>query len=568
MNKLIKKSLLFVPILLITVIAISQSALFNLSAENLKLNLSTDIIPLSHFNGESVVMVPDEIAEWVSNKQFDAETLNSLYEFKQSHRTFGNYLNDDVKTAKIYRETDAFLPTNNVLTWKCNLKDVVSYKVRVAYDNKFTKCCLIENNADIKSGVTIENPFANTNYYWQVIATKRNGDRVYSKIFDFKTADTIRTVLVDGVSNTRDIGGYDTDFGYVKQGLVYRSARLESISAEGKETLINKLGVKTDLDLRGQSESTGTNNRQNPASLEKYYVFDTPMYATYISENWQSEEDAEKSQNSGINAKKNYAVIGEIMRVFANKDNYPIDFHCAVGRDRTGTVSMLLKSVLGYKQCDIVNDYFVSMFSTTGAWAKEYTFDNYNNVKFVFDYLNSFSGDTLADKTSNYLINKCGVTQEEIDTIRNIMTGKEGYEVSIGQDKVVCDVDNYSDCCFVTFVADGERTVSGVVANGETLTPRELDGAYWTLNGEQYDFSLPVNKDITLIAIKSKKLNVTVIITGNAEQQEEVLELSFNQSFDFSKYNNGKPFRIVDEQGKIIKSLIVTDDCVINIVYM
>ena len=57
----------------------------------------------------------------------------------------------------------------------------------------------------------------------------------------------------------------------------------------------------------------------------------------------------------------------------------------------------------------------------------------------------------------------------------------------------------------------------------------------------------------------------------------ETVEMWITQKFsiflvkfmgDFSKYNNGKPFRIVDEQGEIIKSLIVTDDCVINIVYM
>ena len=76
----------------------------------------------------------------------------------------------------------------------------------------------------------LSNPFANTTYYWQVIASLENGGKVYSSIYSFTTADTIRTVTIDGVSNTRDIGGYETEFGYIKQGLVYRSARLESIT--------------------------------------------------------------------------------------------------------------------------------------------------------------------------------------------------------------------------------------------------------------------------------------------------------------------------------------------------
>ena len=85
---------------------------------------------------------------------------------------------------------------------------------------------------------------------------------------------------MDGVSNTRDIGGYQTVYGYVKEGLVYRSAKLEAITDKGLETLKNKLGVKTDLDLRGEAEASMPGNTANPAKCDNYFVVETPQYAS------------------------------------------------------------------------------------------------------------------------------------------------------------------------------------------------------------------------------------------------------------------------------------------------
>lgn len=88
------------------------------------------------------------------------------------------------------------------------------------------------------------------------------------------------------------------------------------------------------------------------------------------------------------------------------------------------------------------------MFATTGAWQKTNTELNYNGLVIpVLGYLESLEGDTLADKAAYYLINKCGMTQEQIDTIRDIMTGK--ISVSIPADNTISDVDNYGEYIIV-----------------------------------------------------------------------------------------------------------------------
>ena len=557
MSKTIRKSAFgFICLLVVCVMTFGVvfSKVERVGAENDKTVFSSEISAVKLHDGEVVDILPEDVKLWNESTRFDSDYLNGLYEFNQTHKTWMLSLADNTLIAEIYRANDAFNPVNPILKWESSLQDVSSYKVRVAYDNKFTQCVLIENDADIDSGVTLENAFAGTKYYWQVIAELVGGDKVYSPIFDFKTADTLRTVTIDGVSNTRDIGGYETAYGYVKQGLVYRSARLESITAAGLTTLKTKFGVKTDLDLRGVPESTTAPNCQNPAGLDNYYTYTTPQYAL-VGE-------------TGFDYSGHYENVRNIMSKFADKNNYPIDFHCAVGRDRTGTIASLLKAVLGYSEIDIINDYFTSMFATTGAWDKRMTNMQQATFMNILTYLRSFDGDTLADKTANYLINKCGMTQDQIDAIRNIMTGAAGYEVDIPAYDTFEDTDNYSDCNFVTFEKYGVKKVVAVVANDATVSePFDAgEGYVWTVNGAAYDFDAAVSEDITVKALKAETYTVTVNAIG--ADANGSFKVNAGSPFDFNNLNkDGYDFIVVSAEGRIITSLTPNSDITLNVIY-
>ena len=556
-NNRTKKISGFISLIIVFAIAlgvIGSVAVRSVSADNDKTKFSSEITANEHAHGQVVNILPEDVRLWNESQTFDADYLNGLYEFSDLHREFlAGAVNDNARVVEIYRQADAFNPVNNVLRWRSTLENVKSYKVRVAYDNKFTKCVLVAENADINEGVTLQNPLTGTTYYWQVIATMAGGNKVYSPIFDFTVENSLRTVTVDGVSNTRDIGGYQTAFGYVKQGLVYRSARLESITEEGLYTLKNQLGVKTDLDLRGEVEATTGANRKNPANL-KYYTYNTPQYALF--------------GEIGLNYEGNFANVKSIMSVFADKSNYPIDFHCAVGRDRTGTIAALLKSLLGYAEQDIINDYFTSLFATTGAWDKSNTNINKDSIMNVFVYLNTFEGDTLADKTADYLISKCKMTQSDIDAIRDIMTGK--VEIEIPMYNTVADTDNYADHAFVTFEKYGvQKVVKAVPTGGKVEAPFEAgDGYVWTLNDKTYDFADSVAGDITLIAVATDTVYKVNIVSTGAIVSENTVTVKAGGSFDFSELaKDGYDFIVLSDEGKVLTELKVVENSTINVVY-
>ena len=524
-------------------------------ANNVKTDFSTEITATKLAHGQQVNILPYELMLWNQSEEFDASFLNGLYEYSDLHGAFLTAVNKkdgNAEIVDIYHQADAFQPENNVLKWNSSLEGVASYTVRVALDQKFTKCVLKVENADVETGVVLENPLVGTNYYWQVIATMENNDKVYSPIFDFSTDDSLRTVEIEGISNTRDLGGYETAYGYVQQGLVYRSARLESVTEDGLKTLKEELGVKTDLDLRGMTEATTGSNTPNPAQLENYYVYVTPQYAL---------------AGGGLDSADHWENVENIMKVFANKDNYPIDVHCAVGRDRTGTITALLKAVLGYAENDIINDYFVSMFATTGAWSKETTNTNSAMIVNVLTYLNSFAGETLADRAANYLIEKCNMTQTEIDAIRDIMTGKVAVENPVYN--TFADVDNYADCAFVTFEKYGTtKTVQVVELNGTVEAPFAAGEGYeWIVNGEVFDFATKISGDITIQAVPTKACAVKILSTGAITSEETVL-VQEGETFDFALLEKeGYNFVVISDDGQLITELTVANQTTINVIY-
>lgn len=297
-----------------------------------------------------------------------------------------------------YGKGDHYAMQGATLSWEDSTPSK-RYEVAVSLNSDMTDATVyrVEGNT-----LSLSDLYVNTTYYWRV--TGGSGD---SDVFSFKTGNTPRTIQIDGVSNTRDIGGKETDGGkFVRQGMVFRGGKLDNITDDGKKAFSEKYSIKTDLDLRASGEGF---KGQSPVGESVNYINYSCPY--YISGN--------TSAKTGIDETDNYENMAEIMRVFADPNNYPVYYHCSLGRDRTSMVTMLLLGLCGVSKKDIYMDYEMSFFSEIGCSDGAGVDVMVRSFTVTVDYI-ARSGDshgTFQENCVAYLL-KIGLTQNEIDAIR------------------------------------------------------------------------------------------------------------------------------------------------------
>lgn len=171
----------------------------------------------------------------------------------------------------------------------------------------------------------------------------------------------IRAVL-EGTSNTRDIGGYVGNNGRaVKWRKVLRSDGLDKLTDKDQDILKEKYNLKKVIDLRTKYEISKNPNIDYSAKHIEYV--NIPL-ADEINPNTVDAKGISKLDdrflvnlyidildNKQNNVKK---VIEEIADI---GENECVLFHCTAGKDRTGIVTMLLLGICGVDKQDIITNY-------------------------------------------------------------------------------------------------------------------------------------------------------------------------------------------------------------------
>ena len=241
---------------------------------------------------------------------------------------------------------------------------------------------------------------AGTRYYWKVVGHGPEETACESEPASFTTHPALpRWLRVEGITNCRDAGGWPCGEGRrVRQGLVFRSSEMNShfcISPAGKHLLEEELGIRTDLDLRGDEEET-------IPCLD-------PQRVCYVNTPVGAYEEI-----LGDFCKAGLLLAFETL---GRRDSYPLLVHCWGGADRTGTLVFLLNGLLGVGLPDLIHDYEATSLSVFGPrLADAGSFQNLLRV------LRGFGGpgDGLSDQIQAYLLS-IGVKEETLAAIRSIL---------------------------------------------------------------------------------------------------------------------------------------------------
>ena len=294
-------------------------------------------------------------------------------------------------------------PQEYSIRWTAD-KEAGDLTLKLSEDDGWSREMTIEAG---EAYVNILNLRPGAHYQYEV---KSAGGKVMTS-GKFDTKGLVYQVLFKAnVRNARDLGGWKTKDGKtVRYRMIYRGGRLQQstlTSKKGREDL-KAQGILAQLDLRGKSDV-----------LEKPAVDYMEFCAPVIEEGY-----THLLQNDGAKVKQCFEFIAKCV-----KENKPVYFHCSLGRDRTGTLAMIILGLLGVDEGDISKEYELTQFApdewaTSGGETTKMT--RRADYKGAANYIwNNFvgEGETFAKGMEKYLTSeKVGVSPETIAEFRSLM---------------------------------------------------------------------------------------------------------------------------------------------------
>ncbi len=172
-------------------------------------------------------------------------------------------------------------------------------------------------------------------------------------------------INLKGTNNVRDFGETKNEEGKViRSGLFIRSATLRDLTFSDKFALKHKFKIKTIIDLRNNKEVEEKPDKK--ISGVKYFNF--PLIKESADGITHEKHKHDPSKMPGLEKLYEDIVLSDfaiesfksIFKVLMDLNNAPVIFHCSVGKDRTGLVSLLLLNLLDVNIDVIKKDYLDS----------------------------------------------------------------------------------------------------------------------------------------------------------------------------------------------------------------
>ena len=360
-----------------------------------------------------------------------------------------NGLNLNKKSKREFKDHVGAKPVD--FKWSGNENGVYEFKVSRMPDGKeFVSAVVTGCATQVKGRLEIAREWK-----WSV------SDGKETAVGTFKTEDRApRIVSLEGVHNSRDLGGWiGLDGRRVRQGLALRTGGLNN-NAKSEYYSYEEI-----LELHKQGKLVGAGVGRNAAHLSREYasklgrgngidknflrLIKTPpqgpgtdrMTAAdrdYLLNFWKMKSDLDlrgdwetfgmlfsplgrdvnlfhfetRAGYGGFVTPMGRANHAMNLTVFMDAKNYPIDFHCIGGTDRTGTMAYLLNGFLGVSEEDLIRDYEMSFISGGGVDKR-----HYNWLMGLVNAVRELPGDSIADKIWRYYLT-LGFTEEQLKDLR------------------------------------------------------------------------------------------------------------------------------------------------------
>lgn len=175
-----------------------------------------------------------------------------------------------------------------------------------------------------------------------------------------------RTVILEGVDNFRDFGGYPTRHGRpMKRGRLYRSAS-HARATDADLEAIAALGIGVVVDLRRKPERERDPSRRHPAFEGVVIANDAEQPDSWHEHIRTSDLSPDSFRRYLLDyyraapfEPRHVDLFRRYFQTLAETDSAVL-IHCAAGKDRTGVLAALTHHVAGVDPEDIVADYLLT----------------------------------------------------------------------------------------------------------------------------------------------------------------------------------------------------------------
>jgi len=179
-----------------------------------------------------------------------------------------------------------------------------------------------------------------------------------------------RVIDLEGTTNTRDIGGYQTsELGTLRWRQIIRSENLSRLTASDFQKL-EEIGLKTVIDLRTKKEhdrSPTVWQGENPPRFFHFPVGDAnndwfKAQRRMMKRNRFTEEQSLELMVEGYRmiVEEGPPSYQKMMAVVLDQSNWPILIHCNAGKDRAGVAVTLILESLGVDRETIMEEFLLT----------------------------------------------------------------------------------------------------------------------------------------------------------------------------------------------------------------